>query len=169
MPGGREQTSDQQARVQKRLAALAERRERLRTEQVRVRSELRRLIPEARASGWGVTHLARVTGMTRRAVYDLLELEGDHQGGIAVPAPSAPPNRSIDRRIWETLWEFEGTYHHTASVTDVAEALREDERRIAERLSVLAADAAVPIYRAEVDGSDRFRAVKTSSEIEDEL
>jgi hypothetical protein len=69
----------ERAHLRRQLLALAERREQLQAEQAKVRTEFSRLISEGRAAGWGVTNLARFSGMTRRAIYDLLDLDPAHK------------------------------------------------------------------------------------------
>ena len=58
-----------------KLIVLGDRRRKLRAEQAKVSTELRRLLPEAVAVHWRVSDLARWAGMTRKAVYDILARE----------------------------------------------------------------------------------------------
>jgi CRP-like cAMP-binding protein len=75
-------TQEQQARIDEsgerrrmlrnRLALLGDRRRELRAAHAEVSAELRRLLPQAAAVHLRVSDLARWTGMTRKAVYDIL-------------------------------------------------------------------------------------------------
>lgn len=55
-----------------RLRELGERRVELRAEHAALMRQIRDLIRQAHADGIGVTELAAMSGLTRRAVYDAL-------------------------------------------------------------------------------------------------
>jgi DNA-binding phage protein len=60
------------AQTRERVLALAKRRDELHAEQGRLRAEFIEAIPEAKAAGWRMADIARMAGMTRKAVYDAL-------------------------------------------------------------------------------------------------
>jgi hypothetical protein len=56
----------------KRLAAVGSRRAQLIHDRRQVTAELAALVPRAYAAGIGVTEMTRLTGMSSRSIYDIL-------------------------------------------------------------------------------------------------
>ena len=80
---------DRRVGLRDELIAVGDRRRELRSALDEVSVELRRLLPEARDAGWGVTHLAGWTGMTRKAIYDVLaDIESSSRDGATSGSPT---------------------------------------------------------------------------------
>ncbi len=59
--------------LREKLLAVADERRELLLRVAENRVEMHTLLREAREAGWGVTNLERFTGLTRRAIYNVLE------------------------------------------------------------------------------------------------
>jgi Recombinase len=107
MPGGEEEPPGQQVRAKKRLLALAERRERLRTEQVKVRGEPERQIaitlndervPTLTGTSWYATTVA---GMLRNPLYKGWVTHNGESYPAVGPDGQTTHEPIIDAETWE--------------------------------------------------------------------
>jgi hypothetical protein len=58
-----------------RVLSLVAERDRLRAELAANQAALHRAVRDARAAGWGVTNITRMVGVTRRAIYNIIDAE----------------------------------------------------------------------------------------------
>lgn len=68
-----EAARQERVRRKEQIEQLAAERHELRIRTAENRVALREALRGARAAGWGVTNLERFSGMTRRAIYDVLD------------------------------------------------------------------------------------------------
>jgi DNA-binding phage protein len=88
---------ERRKKAKQELVQLAQERQELQAALAANRSKLHRALPEAREAGFGVSDLARFTGMTRRAIYDALETSGAAPVAAGRP-PDARKEKNAERQ-----------------------------------------------------------------------